>query len=427
MNLPILSGGASPDAPQIRVGLLRPLPGVAVRPHPDRGQLQQFLKELRLPLVASSGMLNLLEETELPGPVVMALAALRNHNDYLKKVLTDFGSFGDLEQNNVESQPATCETLPWLHAFFTAQRQQAAEVKVDLVVSYRSFVPNWVVLDPVLVEQAFASMLHVAVQRSLPTQLRVAVHYVEGRSRDEAAHLVVELQTCGGGFAEIELGYVFAPFQVRDVASRPLLGLSLGQRQAELAGGELRVESVGRSACNYRISVRAEPAEQAVWLDPLGNGSSLGPVRPGCVLFVGRCEHTVQRCRPSLERAGYTVERAEREELVLARLQQLPKRWSAVVVDATCKGERLLGFLDATRATGYDAPLIALVEDATEAEKSVTSVDALLYAPSGAMMLRALRTTRAARSCGTQSPSHQSPVTKQPGAYSDCKNATSAD
>jgi len=394
MKSSTLSGGAPNAAPQVCVGLLRPLPGVSVRPYPDRQQLQRFLQELQLPLTASGSMLDLLEDADLTEPVAMALAALRNHNDYLRKLVGDYATCGQLEQDGMEPQLVPCNTLLWLDEFFMAQRQVAAGLGLDLVVKLRSFVPDKVVFDPELVTKAFGAMLHVAMQRSLPTQLVIDVHYVESPARQEPAQLVIECQTRGGGFDQIELGYVFAPFQIRDAAARPLLGLSLGQRLAELAGGDLRVESVGPAACSYRMSVSAEPEARAMWLDPVTRSGNFGPVRPGRVLFVGRCERTVGRCTAALERAGYSVDRTEREELVLPRIEQEPERWSAVVVDATCTGERLLGFVDATRARGYGGMMIALVEDVTEANASVPGIDSLLYAPSGPMMLQALRSRR---------------------------------
>src|SRR5690606_8688823 len=181
---------------------------------------------------------------------------------------------------------------------------------------------------------------------------------------------------------------------VRDAAARPLLGLSLAQRLAELLGGDLRIDSPGTSVCNYRLTVAAEPADQSVWLDPSTDGAQFGPVRPGRVLFVGGCERTVDRSRSALERAGYIIERAAREELVLARLQNEPTRWSAVLVDATCAGATLLGFVDALRGLGFGAALVALVQDSSDAGKVVSGLDAMLYDPNGSLLLKALRDAR---------------------------------
>lgn len=336
-------------------------------------------------------MLDLLEGADLAEPVVVALAALRNQNNYLRRLLADYATCGQLEQDVLEPELRACDTLTWLDEFVAGQQAVAAELGIELVVRFRSFVPDRVVIDPGLTASAFTALLHVAMQRTVPAQLGVSLQYVESAQQHESAQLVMECQTRGGGFDPIELGYVFAPFHVRDVAGRPLLGLSLGQRFAELLGGRVWVESVGTGACSYRMSLAAEPGEQAVWLDPVSRNGDFGPVRPGRILFVGRCDRTVARCSKTLLRSGYRVERAAREEVVWQRLQQQPERWRAVVVDATCTGDRLLGFVDAMRQSGFGGTMIALTENASAAGLVVPGVDAVMYAPNGPMLVQVLQ------------------------------------
>lgn len=396
---------ASRPEPSARVGRLSPLPAVATRAHPDRRQVRQFLKELRLPLAASQSMLDLVRDVELPETVQLALAAVRNHNEFLDRLAADYAEFGHLEQNTVMPKPAEVELRPWLDSVTAAATHAAAELGVDVVVTFRSFLPSAVAFDHELVARAFDSVLHVAMQRSMPGRLDVSVSFEESREAGVVSHLVFDVTTRGGGFSDVEQGYLFMPFQVRDAAARPLLGLSLGHRLAELLGGQLRVQSAGAAVCSYRLSVSAEPVDHAVWLDPVAQQGHLGPVRPGRVLFVGRCARTVARCRPALERAGYAVERVEREELTLSRIETQPTRWSAVVLDATCTGDTLPGFVGAIRELGYGAGLLALGAASGEALDGVAGVDATLRTPDGAELLAALQSLR---------------------DYSDRRNATSA-
>ena len=78
MNSPISSGIPDAAPPAARVGRLTPLHGVALRSHPDRAQLRQFLKELRVPLAAGQAMLDLVEESDVPESVRLAIHAVRN-------------------------------------------------------------------------------------------------------------------------------------------------------------------------------------------------------------------------------------------------------------------------------------------------------------------------------------------------------------
>lgn len=386
--------GVQSRAPVAQVGRLTPLPGVTMRAHPDRRLVRQFLKELRLPLAASESMLDLVADVALPETVGMALAAVRNQNDFVQRLVMDFEQYGQLEQDTVEPKPAARQLRPWLDALLAKQRRMADELRIDMSVRYRSFLPSSVVFDEQLAERAIASVLHVAMQRSLPGIMELAVVFDEGRGKQGNAELRLEVTTRGGGFSEIEHGYVFSPFQVHDAASRPLLGLSLGQRLAELLGGELCVESAGSSSCSYRLRLRAEPAMQAVWVDPVGDGCHFGPVRPGQVLFVGHCEQVVACCREDLRQAGFTIEQVAREEQVLARLEREPYRWSAVVMDATSTSETRLGFIDAVRESGFGAALLAIIADADERHQDLLGFDAVLHQPDGLSLLAALREAR---------------------------------
>jgi len=405
MTSPTSTGISSPAPTSARVGRLTPLSGISLRSHPDRTQVRQFLKELRLPLAAGQAMLDLVEDAEVPETVRMALSAVRNQNEFLQQFVFDYAEYGRLEQNVVQPRPGDVSLRSWLKERLDPEVERAASLGLDLVVTYRSFLPNTVVFDEALVARTLTSVLHVATQRALPGRLDLSVSYEEARGSGRPAQLVVEVSSHGGGFSEIELGYVFAPFHVRDAAARPLLGLTLAHRLTELLGGELRVESPGRSVCNYRLSLTAEPGEHAVWIDPTADAGHLGPVRPGRVLFVGGCERSFERCRATLERAGYQLERAEREEQVLPRIEHTPTRWSAVVVDPTCTGEHLSGFVGAVRELGFGAALIAIVDSAAATDAQIAGVDALLHAPSGGEMMQALRRTR---------------------DYSDRRNATNA-
>ena len=185
------------------------------------------------------------------------------------------------------------------------------------------------------------------------------------------------------------------------VVTYALLGLAIGKRLLELHGGDVFVSSPDAGLCRYRIEIAAQPAARALWIDPLQPGREFGPVHAGRVLFVGRSERVPARCRGALERAGYHVEQVACEEQVLARIEGDVQRWSAIVLDPTCRQETLFAFVDAVRATGYRALMFLLVEDGTESSRFVAGVDQVLHAPDGSRLLAALRRLRATTNAGT--------------------------
>ncbi len=277
MSSSSLPGPLRPDP--VRVGRLSPLPAVVLREHPDRGQLQRFLAEMQVPLAAMRTMLELVGDSVAGTAAALPLQVCVEHVEHLHSLAADFRDCGTLETGEVRPAPVPVELRPWLDCTLAALAMTAARLQIDLRVQHRSFLPSHVVLDPHLATRAVTAVLRVALQRALPGPLDLRIAFAHDDQVPERSRLRFECRTRGGGFAEIDEGYVFTPFAVRDGADRPWLGLSVGHALCELLGGELRVQSPSPGACSYALALAAPPAAAARWLDPLASGSAtFGPV-----------------------------------------------------------------------------------------------------------------------------------------------------
>ena len=272
MYPPSTSNPATPAVPPVRVGRLVPAVGVAPRAQPDRDQLRQFLREVQLPLAAIQAMLELAEAPTLPLATRMALRAAGNHADHLLDLVGDYVELDRLEAESVTPRPVVVELQPWIDGCLATQRHKTARSGNELRSQHRSFLPSRVEFDAALAARAIDAVLRVAVLRALPGHVDVRIAYTHDRNTPAHSELQIEIATRGGGFDEIESGYVFLPFSVRDGSSRPLLGLGNAQRLCTLLGGYLRVQSDGPAAASYKLSMRARPCPGAVWVDPLGDG-----------------------------------------------------------------------------------------------------------------------------------------------------------
>ena len=380
-----LSGGSGVP----RVGRLVPLSGIPTSQHPDRGQLQQFLRELRLPLAASRSLLDLVEFDALPPAAQMAMHAVVDHYEYLLDLVGDFAEFGQLEADLVPSAPARTALGAWIDGCQRNARQLATTAGHELRVVHRSFLPTHVQVDAGLLQRAVLAVLRVALVRALGGTCEVRIAYLHGRAHAGPGRLQIEIVTAGGGFDELEQGYVFAPFVVRDGAARPRLGLSIAHRLCQLLGGELRLDSPGRSACCYRLEVPAAATADAQWFDPLGGAARmLGPVCPGRVLFVGASADTRTLCAPLLQRSGFTlVDTAADAGAVAGQLRQDPAGWSALVFPAAVAAQPFAAVVAAARAAGFVGTVVL------EADAVAPCGDATVACPelSGRALLAVLR------------------------------------
>ncbi len=379
------------DERTVRVGRLVPETGIPLRPYPDRAQLRQFLRELRLPLCAVQTMLELADAPELPGSTQLAIKAAANQTDYVLDLIADYVEIDRLEADAVGVAPERTDLLQWLEACIQSRAYGTEAIGSPLRLQHRSFLPSHVDVDGPLAGRALDAVLRTAAQRAVPGPIQVRVAYAHDRSRPGATRLTLEVVTRGGGFNEIERGYVFTPFAVRDGASRPLLGLGIAQRLCTLLGGELRVTSPGLSSCSYQLSLVAPPSPDAHWIDPMaGKRAQLGPVNPGRVLFVGSDPTVRMLTASSLLRAGHLVDGVDDEEHVLTHMGQDTASFCGVVFDKSCRSETLGGLVDALRLAGFTGRVVHLQGEVTDGARLPFVDRSLPSACSGADLLAAL-------------------------------------
>lgn len=385
-----------------RVGRLVPLPGVARRADPERGQVTRFLRELRLPLAASQSLLELIDDACLPAGAQLAMRAIQEHHDYLLQLLADYAELGQLEQDAVVVAPQRVDFASWLDASRREWLLAAERAGQPLRVDCRSFLPSHVLVDGELLRRCVLRVLKVVLARALRDEIVVRVAYLHGRAVVGPGRLVIELQAHGGGFAELEQGYVFTPFFVRDGADRPLLGLTLAERQAELLGGQLQVAGGGRAVATCRIAVPAPATADAQWFDPLvGRARLLGPVCPGRVLFVDCPADARTLCHPLLHRAGFTlVDGTADAARLLASLGEAGSDWSAIVFAQAATFASCRAAVRRAREAGFAGACI-VVGAASAPDDAVVGIDELTGRSLLAVLGSGRGTTHAAASRGS--------------------------
>lgn len=263
------------------VGRLLPAEGITVRPHPDRDTLLQFLEEVQLPLTAIDSFVELIENQALPPAVREALLAIASNARELGELVGDYREFTWLEADRVVANPVATAPVRWLDAVVAGNAAHAARLGCELKTVHRSFLPDAALFDADLAEQAVTTLLRTAMRRALPGPIELQISYDCASAAEGADRLRLVVKTRGGGFAEIEQGYAFAPFVALDRDRRPLLGLSVARRLCQLLGGALGIASSGANLCCYTMTLSAPAAPGASWVDPLATGEQrLGLIQP---------------------------------------------------------------------------------------------------------------------------------------------------
>jgi hypothetical protein len=346
-------------------GLLAPLSAIADPGVGVGGLTAHLLPELRLPLTAAQAIVEgLMVEgggvADLPAAAQLSLAALREQHDYVLGLIGEVESFTSLARDAIQPEAVCVDVRRWIDGWHAAGDAVPAGSEAGTKLRFRSLLPSEVVFDGELAARAIHHALRVALRRGLPGSIELSVGFEPPRLPTSGARLVVEIRTRGGGFAEVEQGFVFRPFAVRDVLARPLLGLSLAHRFCDLLDGGLFVESPGSSSCTYRLSFGVSVPAPAVWYDPMLPEKSLGPVTGGGVLYVGTDLEQVRQWSSALEGAGYGIEAEASVERLLARVANDVLRWSAVVIDLPGDAATVVECAAAVRQLGYRGMVVSI-------------------------------------------------------------------
>lgn len=329
-----------------------PLEGIALRTHPDRAVIAELLQDLRLPLVAAEQLLDLVGGHELPAAVQEALLGIAENTRHAAQLVADYQDISSLESGAVVVQPRAVAPAAWIARLLAPLFAGAVERQLEVDFAHRSLLPDIVEFDDAIAARAFEAVARTALSRAVPGPLRVRVRYMPAAN---CGQLEIDVETRGGGFQELDQGYIFVPFCTRDQRRRPVLGLTVARRLCGLLGGELCVESPGPEACSYRLRLAAPMTRGALWIDPAAPGTRVvGCAMPGRALLVGATGPHVRGYGAALRRSGHQVDVAATPGDALSRLAATPDAFDLVMlVEAAAATHDIPGALAAVRAAGH--------------------------------------------------------------------------
>ncbi|WP_081880391.1 hybrid sensor histidine kinase/response regulator [Paenirhodobacter enshiensis] len=233
--------------------------------------------ELRTPLNAIYGFAQILEaDRSLSAQQRDGVRAIRRGSEHLAGLIEGLLDISKIEAGRLELNRVRVCLPDLLHQIVEIFEETARESGIGFVVSYRSALPDWVMVDEKRLRQVLINLLANAFRYTEKGEVRLRISW-----RNQVAR--IEVEDTGIGIAPEDLERIWQPFERgRGVKQRGSgLGLTITRLLVDIMGGEIRLASTpGRgSLFTLQIYLASVPALAA---EPPLPGAVQGAARASC-------------------------------------------------------------------------------------------------------------------------------------------------
>ncbi len=342
--------------------------------------LANMSHEIRTPLSAVMGFAEFLGDDDLtPAERREYVARVRRNGQQLLALVNDILDFSKIENGHLEVTEEAFAPCQLVDDVVEGLTEEARARGVALAVRWEGDPPAepLLVSDPIRLRQILSNLLTNALKFTSDGSVELVVS-VDAKA-ERIRYSVVD---SGIGIPTEMIRTIFEPFQQADSTSTRKhggtgLGLAISQRLAGLLGGEIEVDSrVGDgSRFTLALPLRTAPSgedrtEDVTVFEPTGESESRIGAR---VLLVEDTTDLVRLMSRLLEGMGVTVDAAHNGAAALEAVdiaQREGRAYDIVLMDMQMP---IMDGYEATRelrASGFDAPVIALTAHAMTGDRA---------------------------------------------------------
>ncbi len=307
--------------------------------------------EIRTPMMGVTGMLEVLNRTQLsPAQRHMVATADRSAQSLLH-IIGDVLDFSKIEASKLQLAPATFDLRAVVNAAAETFRHTASAKGLLLTSSVEDGLAPAHVGDALRLRQIFTNFLSNAVKFTAVGGIEIEARVLD--TSDELQVLDISVTDTGIGVAPAQQRELFTDYTQADATTSGRfggtgLGLAICRRLAALMGGEITMQSALARGTTMRLTVPlpiGDPADIAAPVAPVAD--LYAPTRPkpsreqalreGSLLLIAE-DHEVNRTvlRHQLDIIGFEADFADDGEQALARY--LEDRYALVLTDLNMPG-----------------------------------------------------------------------------------------
>lgn len=227
--------------------------------------LANISHEIRTPLNAVLGLTHLALQTDLNSKQQEYLKVISNSAHQLLETMNDLLDFSKLESGRLKLEQTTFSLGEVVDRVIGLVNGPAKEKGLDLKPVISPGVPDWLVGDPLRLEQVLFHLLTNAIKFTERGQVTLRISSDSESTAYDPIVLTFSVQDSGIGMDEQTMARLYQPFTQADSSATRLhggtgLGLAICKQLVEMMGGSLTAESTPGNGSTFTFTARFESA-----------------------------------------------------------------------------------------------------------------------------------------------------------------------
>ncbi len=304
------------------------------------------------------------------------LSTIHSSGKHLMELINDILDLSKIEAGKMEIEKLQCSPFKIIHDVTSILRVCAEDKGVELIVDYKSDLPQTIETDDVRLRQVVTNLVGNAIKFTSEGNVTVSSKLIKKGGRPA---MEIRISDTGIGMTPDQIERIFNPFEQADTSvTRKFggtgLGLAISKRIVNALGGEIVVTSELGKGSVFAFTIDVGNIENEALIDYATFKASIFEQRrvakssanlrlpPSRILVVDDGRANRRLITLVLERAGCFVEQAENGQIGVEKA--LAGNFDVVLMDMQ------MPVLDGYQATrrlcekGFKAPILALTANA---------------------------------------------------------------